>query len=335
MTKVMPDLYDRFLQWGMNNIAGPMAPGLANQAQQNAQAASADAQSQMNLYLGPEAQGQNPVARFGHGLASLGQEALAAGNKVAGGFWSMNPGQALLSAANPKLAGAVMGAQAAPGFWDHIRHMDSTPDATQTALLGAALFPAGGEEGMPEMLPERTAMPEVPVSPRPAPVQQGNTVNVTPSMYLNKIGAGDASSIMLTDADRATVQHFRNQIRSGAAVDPVSITHDEAGNVVEADGRHRALAAHLEGMDRIPVQMNRATAAMPDAMPEINADEIGSLADAVQDPALFNQAQKELGPQATLPEVAQHTQALQQAAKPKVNYKMSVVMTPKDAPPQP
>ena len=213
----------------MRDLAGPMAPGLARIYQQQAQENSAAAQQQMQQYLGPEAQGKNPLVRFGHGLASYGYSALGVGDKMLGGVFGMNPGQSLMTAigaaAPPAapLAAAVMGTTAAPGFWDSAKtaYAHPTPDNVENALLGGSML-AGAAAGAGM----RTApVGEIRVAPRGAPAP--DVVHVSPQMYLAKIGAHDPASILKTPEDIATVNHFRDQIRAGASIDPATITHDE------------------------------------------------------------------------------------------------------------
>jgi hypothetical protein len=185
--------YDRFLQWGMNNIAGPMAPGLAQMYQQHAAMNGQAAQAQQNQYLGPEAQGHNPIARFGHGLASVGYDALGLGDKMLGGMFGMNPGQALLSAAAPELAGPIMAAQSAPDFW-HMAHGPVTPDNVQnTALMGAALTGGAAMAARPtapvgminHAMPEAPAPAAVPFAEWPENYRQAGMQRLS-----NNVGGG-------------------------------------------------------------------------------------------------------------------------------------------------
>jgi hypothetical protein len=59
----------------------------------------------------------------------------------------------------------------------------------------------------------------------------------------------------------------RAQIRAGEDVGPAKIFYDADGNVVGADGRHRALAHLQEGTERMPVEIHREVAAKPEAAP--------------------------------------------------------------------
>lgn len=63
--------------------------------------------------------------------------------------------------------------------------------------------------------------------------------------YLKMTGS-DAGSILKTQQDIDTVNHFRQQLKEGKQLPPSEIRVDADGNVIEADGRHRALAAQLE-----------------------------------------------------------------------------------------
>ena len=74
-------------------------------------------------------------------------------------------------------------------------------------------------------------------------------VHVAPKDFIDKVNKGPIH------AD--TVNHYREQIRSGQDVGPASITYDSNGNIVDANGRHRALAHMQEGTERMPVEIHR------------------------------------------------------------------------------
>jgi hypothetical protein len=76
----------------------------------------------------------------------------------------------------------------------------------------------------------------------------------SPDQYLKMLGS-DAKSILKTPEDVQTVNHFRNEIRNGRPVSPSEIHMDENNNIVGGDGRHRALAAHLEGVKKFKVKV--------------------------------------------------------------------------------
>lgn len=79
---------------------------------------------------------------------------------------------------------------------------------------------------------------------------QSEIVHISPRNFLEKVGgAKNMNPVSVADAKAA--------YGSGKTVEPPSITFDGAGNVVEADGRHRALGAVQAGMDRIPVKVIR------------------------------------------------------------------------------
>lgn len=81
------------------------------------------------------------------------------------------------------------------------------------------------------------------------------STTVSTQAFLSRVGA-DHASIAKTDKDRATIAHFRDQIRQGHEFH--STLHlDAGGNVIGADGRHRAIAALLEGKHRISVVVTR------------------------------------------------------------------------------
>jgi len=90
-----------------------------------------------------------------------------------------------------------------------------------------------------------------------APDESTTTETTTePAAYLQRVGA-DSKSVKLTPDDEASVEFFRQQIREGNPIEAPEIHLDEDGNVIGADGRHRALAYQLEGVERIPVKVMR------------------------------------------------------------------------------
>jgi hypothetical protein len=122
--------------------------------------------------------------------------------------------------------------------------------------------------GFQEPTPDIGARVRSQMQAQAGPGVQADLVHISPQMYLQKIGAGDPSSILQSEADHATVNHFRERYQNGEPVEPSSIVHDKNGNVIDADGRHRALAAAQAGIDRIPVKVTNPS--VPDKLPSIN-----------------------------------------------------------------
>jgi hypothetical protein len=85
---------------------------------------------------------------------------------------------------------------------------------------------------------------------------QTETVAIAPTLFLAKVGASDPASVLLSDADIETVRYWENEIKNGS-LPTLTIEFDCAGNVIGADGRHRALAARRVGVPRIPVEIRR------------------------------------------------------------------------------
>lgn len=88
---------------------------------------------------------------------------------------------------------------------------------------------------------------------------------VRPQDYLRKVGA-DQRSIILGAADQITVDHFRQQIKQGKSFESPFVHYDEWGNIIDADGRHRALAHYMEKTERMSVVVKRNQAVVEKVM---------------------------------------------------------------------
>lgn len=110
--------------------------------------------------------------------------------------------------------------------------------------------------------------------PAPKPVD----TTVTPKDFLERVGAPEGEGVLKTPKDQKTVDSLREAYRQGGKdVPPTTLEMDETGNVTNADGRHRALAASLEGVERIPVQVSRKIA--------VKAGNFGEASKIVEDAA--------------------------------------------------
>src|SRR4029077_10373389 len=69
------------------------------------------------------------------------------------------------------------------------------------------------------------------------PPTQKELVHVAPKDFIAKTNEGPVHT--------NTVNHYRERIRAGEDVGPASITYDSGGNIIGANGRHRALA-HMQ-----------------------------------------------------------------------------------------
>lgn len=62
---------------------------------------------------------------------------------------------------------------------------------------------------------------------------------------------------MKPDESAAAVARLKKAYQNGQAVEPVMETRDAANNIIDVDGRGRALAAHQAGIARIPIVVRR------------------------------------------------------------------------------
>jgi len=62
---------------------------------------------------------------------------------------------------------------------------------------------------------------------------------------------------MNPEETEASIKKLTAAYKKGQPVEPVLETRDADNNLVDVDGRGRALAAHRAGVDRIPVIVRR------------------------------------------------------------------------------
>jgi hypothetical protein len=91
------------------------------------------------------------------------------------------------------------------------------------------------------------------------PAEEDSTTSVSTtvstSAFLHRVGANERS-VIKTEKDRATVEHWQHEIAHGKDFN-VHLHLDSMGNVIGADGRHRAIAAQRAGLERIHVTVTR------------------------------------------------------------------------------
>jgi hypothetical protein len=120
------------------------------------------------------------------------------------------------------------------------------PDTDFTSALKETLNRLGkGEAGQAGAPGSVTDADEGITDIKNQPVTKEMTREVPARGFLNKAGA-DEQSVLKTDEDHARVQYQRAQIQKGT-MQPVELHVDQDGNVIGADGRHRAVAAIQEG----------------------------------------------------------------------------------------
>jgi hypothetical protein len=83
----------------------------------------------------------------------------------------------------------------------------------------------------------------------PATPTTKEIVHIPPRTFIDKVSKGRVHS--------DTVNAYRAKIRAGEDVGSSSIVFDEHGNIINANGRHRALAHMQEGTERMPVEIHR------------------------------------------------------------------------------
>jgi hypothetical protein len=72
---------------------------------------------------------------------------------------------------------------------------------------------------------------------------------------------------MKPDESAAAVAHLKKAYQNGQAVAPVMETRDADNNIIDVDGRGRALAAHQAGVEQIPIVVRRMAPVSPAAVP--------------------------------------------------------------------
>lgn len=106
------------------------------------------------------------------------------------------------------------------------------------------------------------AAPAAPKPPAGTQKYAGATISTTTTMppkeFLEKLG-DTAESVQLTNEDVNKVQAVRHAMREGKDIPPSSLDLDAAGHINGHDGRHRALAALLEGREQISVIITQPT----------------------------------------------------------------------------
>lgn len=145
---------------------------------------------------------------------------------------------------------------------------------TETVLNAAAAGLAAGhgvsestgylsrpsERLAPRMDPLRGEM-SVPRTAQPAGTPE-STVQVSPETFLKKVGGIEGGAEEAT-AKEAKIQSLMEGYKKGDPIPNASIVYDKSGNVLDADGRHRAEAARRLGLERIPVDIHRRDVEAP------------------------------------------------------------------------
>jgi hypothetical protein len=96
----------------------------------------------------------------------------------------------------------------------------------------------------------------------------GVFTSAKPSDLLNRWGVDESSFAegrsqtrgMKPDETQSAISDMQKRYEQGQPVDPVMETRDADNNIIDVDGRGRALAAHRAGVDRIPVIVRRMSA---------------------------------------------------------------------------
>jgi hypothetical protein len=72
---------------------------------------------------------------------------------------------------------------------------------------------------------------------------------------------------MKPEESAAAIADMTKRFKNGQAVEPVMETRDAGNNIIDVDGRGRALAAHQAGIERIPIVVRRMPAPSPEVVP--------------------------------------------------------------------
>jgi hypothetical protein len=83
-------------------------------------------------------------------------------------------------------------------------------------------------------------------------MQNSLTVDMPPMEFLGKLG-DTLDTVLATELDNNKVADIRRRMRAGEQIPASQLDLDADGNITGHDGRHRAVAAVLEGREEIPV----------------------------------------------------------------------------------
>jgi len=160
-------------------------------------------------------------------------------------------------------------------YLDRLNKLAAEIRAEEAAGKGPKAEVPGPEENLEQKLKDSLAVVEARKAAGQSPVTGAAPVEVIPrggvhttaepKALLDRWGVDENSFTegrsqtrgMKPDESAAAIAKLKKAYQSGTPVQPVLETRDAANNIIDVDGRGRALAAHKAGIERIPIIVRR------------------------------------------------------------------------------
>lgn len=231
----------------------------------------------------PEGRAEHPVLSRVGDVTRGAKEFLfggqAAGKPLGTSAGALDEAMALSTAVDAAKAGATveeLTEKYGPKIAEHVTELGKTFAKSAKEDLHAyrnARAPAGSTQAgkiviSPGLDPEDIEAAGGKTIKDPEPRSEDHpVVQASPESFLKKVS--HESSHVFPDV----VNKYRASIRAGEPIEPLEIHHDAAGNIIGANGRHRALAAVQEGVPQVPVRVINHAAEAPEERLELSGDE--------------------------------------------------------------